>query len=68
LRSAPFTPQKSGIQPGAGGDYHVQPIVELPVKQFFFARLDLIEHLLAWREEELALDSSAYIDYTNTLG
>lgn len=46
----------------------MQPIVELPVKQFFFARLDLIEHLLAWREEELALDSSAYIDYTNTLG
>ena len=45
----------------------MQSLDELPLKPFFFAQLDLIEHLLAWREEEQALDSSALVSSNNSL-
>jgi len=61
ISAAPFTPQKSHLTsagksvPPVWGTEAPQPLKELPVKPFFFASVDLIEHLLAWSEEEKSL-------------
>ena len=36
-----------------------QALQELPVKPFFFAKVDLIEHFLEWREESRSLLNTA---------
>ena len=62
ISAAPFTPSKtpagglvqaSGVMPLWGAEVH--SLKELPIRPFFFAEHDLIEHLLAWCEEDRAL-------------
>ena len=62
ISAAPFTPSKtpagglaqaSGVMPLWGTQ--VETLKELPIRPFFFAEHQLIEHLLAWCEEDRAL-------------
>jgi len=59
VSAAAFTPQKgfvaSAFLVGDGGAPSQQLVLEeLPVKPFFFAAVDLIEHFLSMREETTA--------------
>lgn len=61
VQAASFTPKKNftsafliattSSDSGAPSQQQQQVLEELPVKPFFFARLDLIEHLLSKRDE-----------------
>jgi len=57
--SAAFKPKKGLQQPGVGFALWGSPLQELPLKPFFFASVDLIEHLLNWREELMSLAPAA---------